>query len=206
MLEFDHLIIGVRDLDAAAARLRREHGLVSVVGGRHPGHGTGNRIVPLGPDYLELMAVVDPEEAAISPLGRFVAGFAAGGDRPMALCLRTNDISSHAQRLGLEPLAMSRKRPDGVELSWHVAGLEEALGAERLPFFIEWHVDPSDHPGRAAASHAQRLEGIAWVEFGGSATAMASRLGEHELDIRLIDADPGPVAVGLRTPKGVLRL
>lgn len=44
----DHVIYAVGDLEADAARFRDELGLESVVGGRHPGWGTANRIVPLG--------------------------------------------------------------------------------------------------------------------------------------------------------------
>jgi hypothetical protein len=57
----DHIVYAVDDLEAAAERLRREFGFASVVGGRHPGWGTANRIVPLGREYVELVAVVDPE-------------------------------------------------------------------------------------------------------------------------------------------------
>jgi len=38
----------VADLRAAAQELEARHGLVAVEGGRHPGWGTANRIVPLG--------------------------------------------------------------------------------------------------------------------------------------------------------------
>jgi hypothetical protein len=79
MLEIDHVIVAVADLDVAAAALEREHGLASVAGGRHPGHGTGNRIVPLGDSYLELMAVVDEDEASASPLGALALPLASGG-------------------------------------------------------------------------------------------------------------------------------
>src|SRR5262245_6695165 len=72
VLALDHVIVVVADLDSAAGRLYREHGLASVAGGRHAGHGTGNRIVPLGSTYIELMAVVDPDEAASSPVGSWV--------------------------------------------------------------------------------------------------------------------------------------
>src|SRR3990170_2594576 len=44
----DHVIYGVVDVDATAERLRREHGLGSLPGGRHLG-GTTNRLVPLEP-------------------------------------------------------------------------------------------------------------------------------------------------------------
>jgi hypothetical protein len=58
-LELDHVLIAVIDLDAAASAFAADHGLDSVTGGRHPGWGTANRIVPLGETYLELVAVVD---------------------------------------------------------------------------------------------------------------------------------------------------
>ena len=72
MLAIDHVIILVEDLDAAARRYYKQQGLASVPGGRHPGHGTANRIVPLGSSYIELMAVVERIEADSSPLGSWV--------------------------------------------------------------------------------------------------------------------------------------
>ncbi len=42
------MLIGVADLAAAALELEAHCGLASVEGGRHPGWGTANRIVPLG--------------------------------------------------------------------------------------------------------------------------------------------------------------
>src|SRR5436190_2107644 len=85
----DHVLLPVRDLDEAAARLEREQGLLAVGGGRHPGLGTANRIVPLGLQYLELIAVVDETEAAASRLGRRVAAAAAAGRTFSDWALRT---------------------------------------------------------------------------------------------------------------------
>lgn len=68
-MRIDHVIYATSDLDAAAARLEREHGLVAVAGGRHDGMGTHNRIVPLAQGYVELLAVADAAEAASSALG-----------------------------------------------------------------------------------------------------------------------------------------
>lgn len=83
MLAIDHVIVPVENLDAAARRYYDQWGLASVSGGRHPGHGTANRIVPLGSSYIELMAVVDRVEADSSPLGSWVGRrLRDGGDRP----------------------------------------------------------------------------------------------------------------------------
>lgn len=151
--------------------------------------------MPLGPDYIELMAVVDPGEAAGSVLGRWVEAVAADGGGPAAVCLRTDDLDDVCDRLGLEPTPMSRTRPDGVELRWRLAGLEVALGEDRLPFFIEWEVDAGDHPGAMVVDHPTPTDGIERVEVGGPEAALADWLGEPVA---------GVVAVG--GPAGVRRL
>jgi hypothetical protein len=93
----DHLLIATGDLDAAAATAAGL-GLPVAAGGRHPGWGTANRIVPLGGAYLELVAVVDPEEAAASGFGSWAA---AAGRGPMGWAVRPDDLDATAARLGL---------------------------------------------------------------------------------------------------------
>ena len=149
MARIDHVLIPVDDLEAATAGLRRTAGLAAVAGGRHRGHGTANRIVPLGAAYLELVAVVDPTEAAGSPFGAWVARRASAG-RPAGVCI-AEAMDTVTARLGLASVPMTRRLPDGTDLAWRVAGMAEAL-SEDLPFFIEWD-DPTRHPGRAAADH-----------------------------------------------------
>jgi len=205
VLEVDHVIFTVRDFDVAADRIERELGLGSVQGGSHPGHGTGNRIIPLGSAYLELMAVVDEEEAVGSPLGRWVMEQARDGDQPAALCLRTDDIASLSRRLGLEPMAMSRLRPDGQELAWRLAGLTRMFD-DGFPFFIEWRADGEGYPGLMPAAHTVEVEGISWVEIGGSAGEIDHWLGPHRLDLRVSDGSIGVVRVGIRTGAGELIL
>lgn len=58
-MRIDHVIYAARDLDATAARLEAEHGLVAAGGGRHDGIGTHNRVMPVGGGYLEVLAVAD---------------------------------------------------------------------------------------------------------------------------------------------------
>jgi hypothetical protein len=202
MLAIDHVIVVVEDLDAAARRYDEQLGLASVPGGRHPGHGTGNRIVPLGASYLELMAVVDPEEAASSPLGSWVGQrLAEVGESPAALCLRTDDVGDVARRTANEPLPMRRTRPDGVTLEWQLVALDAAL-AEGLPFFIQWFVDDLDHPGRVAVEHHREAAGIDWVELGADEQRLASWLGPHELPLRLVAGAPGPHRVAVAVANG----
>ena len=206
MIAFDHVIVITADLDSAAESFLANHGLASVPGGRHAGHGTGNRIIPLGNDYLELMAVIDPAEASASPLGRWVAAIASTGGGPAALCLRVADADVHAERLGIEPLGMSREKPDGTVLQWRLVGLDEALGADRLPFLIDWDIDPADHPSRAPVDHRVTVSGISWVEIGGDPRLAAVRIGSDHLDIRAVGGPPGlrRVAIGGSTTEIVL--
>jgi hypothetical protein len=165
MLEIDHVIAVVADLDTAAAVLFDRYGLASVAGGRHTGHGTGNRIVPLGTTYIELMAVIDPGEAAGSPMGRWALDHIDHETvRPISLCLRTDQISHIAATLDEEPLAMSRETPDGTRLSWHLAGFDAMVGPRRLPFFIQWEGDA--HPGATPAPHRLADTGITSVTIG----------------------------------------
>ena len=161
----DHVIVAVHDLGAAARRCRDQYDLASVEGGRHPGHGTGNRIIPLGRDYIELMAVVDGGEASSSPLGSWLTQrLSDAGEGPVGLCLRTDDIQAVARRAGRAPLPMSRTRPTALSLT---APSLRRRSSEGLPFFIQWHVDDADHPGREHVEHGFRnAVGIDWAELG----------------------------------------
>ena len=67
------------DLDEAAIRFREEFGLDSSVGGRHERWGTANLIVPLGDQYLELVAAVDEATALRNPFGRGILERASEG-------------------------------------------------------------------------------------------------------------------------------
>lgn len=158
-IQIDHVVFCVEDLARAAEYLAKQHGLVSHPGGRHPGHGTANRIVPLGDTYLELVAVLDPEEAAESAFGSWVTSRAIASPVPHALCLRTDDIDEVSDRLELEAVAMARDKPDGSVLEWHLAGLELAI-TDGLPFFVEWHVPEERLPGRATPGNEAKVDGV----------------------------------------------
>jgi hypothetical protein len=191
-VEVDHVLLAAADLDEAAARLEREHGLLALGGGRHPGLGTANRIVPLGEQYLELIAVVDEAEAASSRLGRRVKRALWEGRTFVDWALRTSALDALRQRLhdadwNLPPgWEGSRQRPDGVVLRWRTQELESTLRPTAIPFVIEWDVPDGMHPGRLPAEHPSGARRLSRVRLGTQQVAgvrekLRLLLGESEL-------------------------
>lgn len=204
VLRIDHVVYAVRDLDAAAERFRRELGLDSSPGGRHARWGTANRIVPLGQDYIELIAVVDRDEAAKTAFGRSLVERTSEGEGWFAICAAADDLDTVAQRLGVELVQGRRERPDGRVVRWRSAGLEDPRREPWMPFFIRWDVPDELHPGRTRAGHGAKVDRIAWIEVGGDPAALAAWLGPDALPIRVVDGRAGVRSVALATPDGEL--
>lgn len=200
----DHVILAVRDLDDAAHRLLGEFGLGAAFGGHHVGWGTGNLIVPLGASYVELLGVVDEEEAGRSVLGRHVLSRTEERDCLMAWCVAVDPFDEAVARLGLTPSEGSRVRPDGTILQWRMAGQEQAMADPSRPFFISWLVPESLHPGRMSVYHPAAPRGLAWVEVTGDERKVRHWLGPDldALPVRLRQGEPALVAAGIATPSG----
>jgi len=177
MMRIDHVIYGTTDLEAAATRIEAELALLVEPGGHHDGQGSHNRIVPLGPGYLELLAIDDPAEAAASPIGRILQEVITG-DGLIAYAVFVDDI----ERLGLEVHTVSR---DGLTAS--VAGVEEALREPFLPFFVATDRPRTWPPG----------EGLTWVEVAGDAARLRDWLRGDELPVRVVEGEPAVRAIGI---------
>jgi len=152
-VRIDHVIYAAADLDAAAARIRTELGLLAGGGGRHEGLGTHNRIVPLGGGYLELLGVADPEQAARSDFGRgLLARLAGGGEGLLGWVVAVDDIDAVARRLGTTITTIRR-----AGLSARLTGLAEAMHEPYLPFFINRDAGPrSGHRRQRRRHHLNR--------------------------------------------------
>ncbi len=205
-LRIDHAIYAVADLQAGGTRFAGRFGLGSVQGGRHPGWGTANRIVPLGPDYVELVAVVDRAQAATSYFGRPVMDAVASGERLLGWAVATDDLEGIASRLALEITPGSRTRPDGSTLQWRLAGVAHALFSRALPFFIQWDCPPQLHPGAAAAPHRVTPSGIAWVEVAADRELVHAWLGDADLPLRIVPGERALAAVAINTTEGEIVL
>jgi hypothetical protein len=196
-MELDHVLIAVENLDAAGQELEERCGLSSLVGGRHPSWGTGNRIVPLGDAYLEIVAVLDSAEAAHAPFGRWVGSMVGSTPTPFAWCVRTAALDDVAARLELEPVAGSRETPDGSVLRWRIAGLGQAAATPCLPFFIEW-VEGTPFPGRAAVDHPAGAPELARLELSGDPERVDEWLDGAPLPVSVAPGEPAITGVVIR--------
>jgi hypothetical protein len=199
-LKLDHVLLAVRGLADAARDLEGRFGLGSLEGGRHPGWGTANRIVPLGETYLELVSVVDEAEAVESAFGNWVAGAADDSGRALGWAVRTSRLDDHARRLGLLVGTGSRAAPGG-ELRWRSAGIEQAAAEPMLPFFIEW-APGSPHPGRAPVVHPAGAAALERLLLSGDEARLAAWLGSHALPIAVRPGEAAVAGVVLSTSAG----
>jgi glyoxalase-like protein len=187
-MRIDHVIYATRDLDATAARLEAEHGLVAKGGGRHTGIGTENRIFPLGGGYLELIAVADYAEAERSALGHELARrIRERGEGLMGWVVAVDDVVAEAARTGAELSTIER---DGLRA--RLAGVATAMTEATLPFFIERDEGIAD-PGEGGDAG-----GITWVEVAGDAQRLRGWLGDDaDLPVRVREGAPAVLAVGV---------
>lgn len=198
ILQIDHVVIAVADLDRAAARLLEKHGLGSIAGGRHEAWGTQNRMVPLGSQYLELLAADDD---ATHPLAQAVRATAADDGRLMGVCCETDDLEGIAGRLGTGVVDGHRITPEGTEVTWRLTGLEGALG-RGLPFFIAWDSGRDAAIGRDTVVHRVEALDIARLRIGGDEAALDEWLGERVDGLQAVGGVPGLSGLTIRTSTG----
>jgi hypothetical protein len=158
----DHLVYATQDLVPTVAELERRLGVRALPGGSHPGRGTRNALIALGPrSYLEVIGP-DSEQSA-PPAPRWFGIDRLRGPRLVAWAANTTDLSRVAAE-GSErgvPLGTimsgSRLGSDGTALSWRFTDPTKIVEDGIVPFFIDWGASP--HP---AASATRGVELIAF--------------------------------------------
>ena len=185
----DHLVYATADLERGIAEVENLLGVRATIGGRHPGRGTHNALLALGPRvYLEIIAP-DPEQPEPSEPRTFGIDQLAGSGLVAWAANGTDleEVHRNAVRNRIPVGAVaegSRNRPDGVTLTWRFTdpGVGGTDGV--IPFFIDWGQSP--HPATTSPAGA-RLIGFR-VEHP-DATAIRQQLRHLGLDVRV---DPGP--------------
>jgi hypothetical protein len=157
------VIMLVEDL-AAARRQLADEGFNVVDGGHHPGRGTANMIVPFGDQYLEMLAIVDRDQALGSPQGRPVAAaLSRRGPGLARWSLETSALADASRRLGLPVERRERLRPDGRMIRWQSVGVDEAWEQPWRCAFMAWD-DPSLHPARMVRDHPNGATGFSRLD------------------------------------------
>jgi hypothetical protein len=172
-MRLDHLVVAVRDLEAAMAR-SQELGFNVEAGGSHPGFGSRNSIIRFGLDYIELLAVEDEQKARSAAPGSLALveylerhewgylGFMVAGSSPEYYRQRLNDMGVETAA----PWEMSRVRPDGHRLAWKLLQPGGLSWRRPWPTVIEWQTPDEqrlswdglgDHPNGARALSRIRL-------------------------------------------------
>lgn len=145
----DHLVLATPDLAGTAAELAGR-GVSSVEGGPHVGLGTRNRLAGIGAGrYLEIVGPDPEQDEPAAPRPFRIDGLDAPVLVTWAVRVTHLDTARDAARAaGHDPGTardMSRRRPDGVLLSWRLAFPPDDAGGV-LPFLIDWGTTrhPSD--------------------------------------------------------------
>ena len=86
---FDHLLLGISDLDRGIDWIERHTGVQAIMGGVHPGLGTRNALLALGgAHYLEIIAP-DPAQTVKHPQYQLSS---LTEPRLINFAVKTNDI------------------------------------------------------------------------------------------------------------------
>jgi hypothetical protein len=205
---FDHLLLGVSDLDHGIDWFERRAGVRAAIGGVHPGQGTRNALLSLGgAHYLEIIAL-DPAQtegdrrAQISALSE---------PRLIHFALKTKDIEGTANKLrragvhAIGPRDGSRRTASGELLRWKVLGVESRFqsdGVNPIPFFIEWASD-SVHPSKNAPAGCV-IDDLRFEHP--QADELRATLRAIGLEANVALADRARILANIRAPKGRLEL
>ena len=157
----DHLVWGGRVLDEEIDRLEALLGVRASPGGRHPGEGTHNALIRLGPAmYLELIAPDPGQPVRSGP--RWFGLDALTRPRLVTWAARSTDLERRAAtalRSGA-PLGDvrhgERRRDDGQVLSWLFTYPDMRIGDGVVPFLIDWGRSP--HPAESASAGVELAE------------------------------------------------
>jgi glyoxalase-like protein len=202
----DHLVYATPDLQVGVETIERLLGVRATPGGRHPGRGTRNALLSLGPGiYLEIIGP-DPEQptpAQARPFGiddleepRLVTWAARGKELEQLV----SDAARRGVELG-EVTSGSRQRADGVVLAWRYTDPRTVVAGGIVPFFIDWGKTP--HPASTAAQGAVLIGLLAEHPDSEQVQGTLSRLG---LDLRVQRGSRVALVATVSSPRGRVEL
>lgn len=205
----DHLLLGCSDLDAGIAFAEKHTGVKPAVGGVHPGRGTRNALLALGPlHYLEVIAP-DPAQSEPPKARAELPAMLKKLTTPTLVdwAVHTSDIVGVAERwekAGIQfqgPTPGSRARPDGKMLRWQTLNVTDDRDG-LIPFFIQWGAE-SAHPS-VDAPQGCKLESFAVVSPGSQ--ALESEFEKLEISAEVASGKTAHLRAKIAGPKGNMSL
>jgi Glyoxalase-like domain len=161
LLTLDHLVFATPDLATGVDRISAVLGVVAVAGGQHPGRGTRNALVRIGPrSYLEIVGP-DPDQAP-PDRPRWFGIDELTEPRLVGWAAASTDVAGARARARHEGVLLGnvgvgrRTRADGVELEWRFTDPTVVVAGGLVPFLIDWGTSP--HPALAAPPGATILD------------------------------------------------
>jgi Glyoxalase-like domain len=157
LAKVDHLVYATPDLNLGIDTIEKLLGVRASPGGQHPGLGTRNALIALGPStYLEIIGP-DPEQPKPNGPRRF------GLDdlkepRLLTWVARGTNLDAFAEQAARGGVNLGavisgrRQRPDGVLLSWRYTDPNTIVADRIVPYFIDWGASP--HPALTASPGA----------------------------------------------------
>ena len=200
MNRIDHFAWSSPSLGDAIADLERWSGVRACPGGSHPGMGTRNALVSLGPGLYLALDGPDPEQVLRDNNGARMA--AQGGYNMDLFAVATDDIEGARKLLGTfgidaEIRRGSRDTPDGRELRWrHLAVGPTPFGCA-LPHVAQW--DTHDHPSREAPGGCTLGSFVVGHPSPRAVVRLYEALG---LSVDVVAAPEPVLRVGLRGRRG----
>jgi hypothetical protein len=202
----DHLVYATPDLQLGIDAIEKQLGVKATAGGQHPGLGTRNALVALGPtSYLEIIGP-DPDQPKPSGPRRFgIDGLRT--PRIVRWVVKTSELPAVAEKAAkagvtLGPLASgSRRRPDGVMLAWRYTDPAIVVADGVIPFFIDWGTSP--HPALTAAKGATLVQLRAEHPDAPRVQTMIDQLG---LELRVSQAPAPSIIATIDSPRGRVEL
>lgn len=202
----DHLVYATPDLAASIAELESTMGVIAAPGGQHPGRGTRNALIALGPQsYLEVIGPDLQQPAPVAP--RWFAIDSLTAPKLVTWAAKNSNLQelvsrAARQKIVLGPVAGGgRRRFDGSQLQWEFTDPETVVAEGIVPFFIDWGGSP--HPANDAAA------GCSLVEFRAEhphARAVRSVLQSLQVDLDVLQASVPALIATVKTPKGDIEL
>ena len=202
LAQVDHLVYATPDLQLGIETAERLFGVKATPGGQHPGQGTRNALIALGSAaYLEIIGP-DPEQPTPAGGRRF------GIDDLKAPHLLTwvakgkslerfaADANAHGVDLGAV-IPGSRKRTDGVVLTWTYTDPRVVLADRLVPYFIDWASSP--HPSATAS------KGVTLVSLRAEhpdADRVQKILKQLQLDLVVTHGPKPSLIATFNSPKG----